>query len=275
VRNAVDHAIESPDERIAAGKPRGGAVRVRCVELGGSQVAVSVEDDGRGIDREAVARRAGRAIADDRELLAVLATPGFSTRDVASRTSGRGLGMDIVKRIAVDVLGGELAVASERGAGTAFTLRVPVTISVVEVFSFECGPQAFVVPVSTVDEIFELAPGEAMQPPAARGARSPMRMIERRGHAVPLLSLGATLAIDNGAGARKAILTRRAGEPVAFAVDRMLGRHEVVVRPIDDPLVRVPGVTGATDLGTGTPTLVLDLGALELAVLELAARGEA
>ena len=264
VRNAVDHAIELPEERIARGKPRIGTVRVRCAAIGGTHVELAVEDDGRGIDREAIARRAGRPIEDDRDLLAALARPGFSTRDVATRTSGRGLGMDIVKRIAVEILGGELTLVTTPGAGTVFTLRVPLTISVVEVFAFECGAQAFVVPVAAVDEIIELPADLATEPPRRRGERVPVRMLDRRGHAVPLLSLGTVLAIDSGDGARKAIVTRRAGEPVAFAVDRMLGRHEVVVRPVDDPLVRVPGISGATDLGTGRPTLVLDLGALDL-----------
>ncbi len=264
VRNAVDHAIELPEERVARGKSRTGTVRVRCAALGGTHVELAVEDDGRGIDRAAIARRAGHAIGDDRDLLAALVQPGFSTRDIATRTSGRGLGMDIVKRIATEILGGELALVTAPGVGTVFTLRVPLTISVIEVFAFECGAQAFVVPVAAVDEIIELPADLATEPPRRRGERVPVRMLDCRGHAVPLLSLGTVLAIDPGDGARKAIVTRRAGEPVAFAVDRMLGRHEVVVRPIDDPLVRVPGISGATDLGTGRPTLVLDLGALDL-----------
>ena len=261
VRNAVDHALESADERVARGKPRTGTVHVRCSEISGNRVEIVVEDDGRGIDRAAIAQRVGHPIDDDRELLAVIAAPGFSTRTVATRTSGRGLGMDIVKRIAVDVLGGELTLATVLGAGTAFTLRVPLTIAVVDVFSFECGSQAFVVPVSTIEEIFELSAEPAMQPPMSAGTASPVRMLERRGHAVPVMSLGTLLAIDSGANARKAIVIRRDGAPVAFAVDRMLGRHEVVVRPIDDPLVKWPGISGATDLGDGRPTLVLDLAA--------------
>lgn len=262
VRNAVDHAIESPEARTAAGKPRTGLVRVTCTEIGGNRLELAVEDDGRGIDRAAVARRANRAIDDDRELLDVLAAPGFSTRHEPSHTSGRGLGMDIVKRIATGELGGELLVASTLGAGTQFTLRVPLTIAVVEVFSFVCGAQTFVVRVSSVEEILELARDQSIAPPADARDPSPIRMIERRGRAISVVSLGTLLAIDSGAGASKAIVTRHAGEPVAFAVDRMLGRHEVVVRPIDDTLVKVRGIAGATDLGDGRPTLMLDLDAL-------------
>ncbi|MEO8698558.1 MAG: chemotaxis protein CheW [Kofleriaceae bacterium] len=266
VRNAVDHAIETPDERVASGKSRAGTVRVTCSEEGANRIAVVVEDDGRGIDRETVGRRSNRSVENDAELLDVITTPGFSTRTEATRTSGRGLGMDIVRRIAVNELGGELALATTLGAGSRFTLRVPLTIAVVDVFSFECGPQAFVVPVSMVEEIFELAPDQIMAPPASREPR--IHLLERRGRALPLLSLGVVLAIDSGAGARKAMVVRQNGEAIGFTVDRMLGRHEVVVRPIDDPLVSVPGVAGATDLGDGQPTLVLDLAALGARVRE-------
>jgi two-component system chemotaxis sensor kinase CheA len=262
VRNAVDHAIEPAEERVARGKPRAGTVAVSCFDVGGNRLELVVRYDGRGIDRRAIAARAGRAVADDADLLEVLTTPGFSTRDVATRTSGRGLGMDIVHRIATQDLGGELAIATTPGAGTAFTLRVPLTIAVVEVFSFACGRQTFVVPVAAVDEIFELSPGQDVLPPAAPGATAPVYLVERRGQPVPLRSLGTLLAIDSGAAARKAIVIRRQGVPVGFTVDRMIGRHEVVVRPVDDALLKVPGIAGATDLGDGLPTLVLDLHAL-------------
>jgi two-component system, chemotaxis family, sensor kinase CheA len=263
VRNAVDHAIEPPDERAARGKPRAGTVTVSCLEVGGNRLELVVRDDGRGIDRRAIEARAGRPIGGAADLLDVLVSPGFSTRDVATRTSGRGLGMDIVRRIATLDLGGELAMATAPGAGTAFTLRVPLTIAVVDVFSFVCGAQTFVVPVSSVDEIFELRPDQDVAPPAPAGPRAPVRVAERRGEAIPLRSLGALLAIDPGATARKAIVIRRQGAAIGFTVDRMVGRHEVVVRPVDDALVKVPGIAGSTDLGDGRPTLVLDLNALD------------
>ena len=262
VRNAVDHAIEPAEERVARGKPRAGTVKVSCSSVGASQLELVVEDDGRGIDRVAIAARSGRAIADDADLLDVLTSPGFSTRDVVTRTSGRGLGMDIVRRIATGDLGGELAVSTAPGVGTVFTLCVPLTIAVIEVFSFVCGRQTFVVPVSSVEEIFELRAGQDVLPPAAPGASSPVRLAERRGQAIALRSLGAMLEIDDGAEARKAIVIRRQGASVGFTVDRMLGRHEVVVRPVDDVLLKVPGIAGSTDLGDGRPTLVLDLYAL-------------
>jgi two-component system chemotaxis sensor kinase CheA len=167
--------------------------------------------------------------------------------------------MDIVRRIAVGELGGEISMTTSPDVGTSFTLRVPVTIAVMDVFSFQCGTESFVVPAVVVEEIFELAPGMIVVPP---NASSRVSLLERRGRAIPVVSLGAVLAIDNGEHARKAFVIRRAGEPIAFTVDRMIGRQEVVVRAIDDPLVKVPGIAGATDLGDGRPTLVLDLNAL-------------
>jgi two-component system chemotaxis sensor kinase CheA len=262
VRNAVDHAIEPAGERAAKGKPATGTVTVRCHDLGTNRLELVVRDDGKGIDRRAIAARAGRAVDSEADLLDVLTAPGFSTRDEVTRTSGRGLGMDIVRRIATADLGGELSVSTTPGVGTAFTLRVPLTIAVIEVFSFVCGRQTFVVPVSSVEEIFEVGAGRDVLPPATANAASPIRLTERRGQAVPVRSLGSLLAIDDGAAARKAIVVRRQGAPFAFTVDRMLGRHEVVVRPVEDALVKVPGITGSTDLGDGQPTLVLDLYAL-------------
>jgi len=246
------------------GKPATG-----CLELStywqGDHLAVTVSDDGRGIDRERVAERAGRpAPSTSEELLALLAAPGLTTRDEVTTTSGRGLGMDIVKRIAVDQLRGDLTLDTEPGRGTRFTVRVPLTITIVDAFSFSCAGQSFVVPVSMVDEILEVDRARLRRPPVSQGQeRAPIGLLDRRGETVPICDLEACLELGRPAsGASKAILVRRNGRPFAFAVDRMLGQHEVVVRPVEDPLVRVAGVTGSTDLGDGRPVLVIDLVAL-------------
>ena len=264
IRNAVDHAIEPVEGRIAVGKPRAGLVRVTCRDVSGNQLEITVSDDGHGIDRADVARRSKRPVDDDHDLLDVLTQAGFSTRDVVSRTSGRGVGMEIVRRVIVGDLGGELSLQTSPGVGTTFRMRIPLTIAIIDVFSFECGPQAFVVPVASVEEIFELSSESRISPPAPGSPRAAMSLVERRGHALPLVSLGALLDIDSGARAQKALVVRRNGEAIAFAVDRMLGRHEVIVRTIDDPLAQAPGVAGATDLGDGRPTLLLDLTELGL-----------
>jgi len=239
-------------------------LRIACRAHSNTRLELTVSDDGRGIDRQAVARKAGKPVPEsEAALLELLCMPGLSTRDVATTTSGRGMGMEIVKRVVVDELGGELELASELGTGTTFTLRVPLTIAIVDAFAFECAGQRFVVPVSTVDEIVEVDRAEAVAVPTNADGRPNLDIILRRGHAVPVVRLASVFRMthDPGAG-QKAIIVRRAGLPIAFAVDRMLGQQEVVIRPMNDALVRVPGVSGATDLGDGRPTLVLDLVAL-------------
>jgi len=265
VRNAVDHAIETPDERLRRNKPEEGLLRITCGARSNTRLEITISDDGRGIDRAAVARKAGRPTpSDDAGLLDLLCIPGLSTRDVVTTTSGRGMGMEIVKRTIVDELGGELEVHSQFGQGTTFTLRVPLTISIVDAFSFECGAQRFVVPVTMVDEIIEVDANELVQVPANDDGSPALDIISRRGIALPMIQLAEVFKLQTEARAntRKAIVVRRAGAPMAFAVDRMLGQQEVVIRPLKDVLVRAPGVSGATDLGDGRPTLVLDLIAL-------------
>ncbi len=266
VRNAVDHAVETPADRRLAGKPEEAVVRVSCVARTSAQLEVVVSDDGRGVDGAAVAKRAGReAPGSDAALLELLCLPGLSTQSAASTVSGRGMGMDIVRRIVVEDLGGELVLRTSPGAGTSFTLRVPLTLAVLDAFAFECVGQRYVAALSSVDEILEIDPSRVSYAPSPReqGARASVGMIERRGETIPLVDLDRAL----GSGGRRepalrALVVRRDGEAMAFGIDRMLGQQEVVVRPLADPLLRVPGVSGATDLGDGSPTLVLDLLAL-------------
>jgi two-component system chemotaxis sensor kinase CheA len=135
---------------------------------------------------------------------------------------------------------------------------VPLSISVVDAFSFVCGGQRFVTPVVTVEEIIEIDPREVVEGVALPGQR-PVRLVRRRGRAVPLLSLASVFAMPASGLEAKALVVRRGDDTMAFAIERMLGQQEVVVRPLNDSLIKVPGVSGATDLGDGQPTLVLDL----------------
>jgi two-component system chemotaxis sensor kinase CheA len=275
LRNAVDHAIELPEERRERGKPEEGHVRVSCLEHAGSQLELVIEDDGRGIDRERVAARAGVSVpTTDEELLALITRSGLSTLDKATQTSGRGLGMDIVKRIAVGELGGELRLETRPGAGSKFTLRVPLSITIMDAFSLACGDETFVVPVNTVDDLVEIAPDAVTQTPEPQQRAQHVRLLRHRGGTMPLFRLSALLGLPTSSAVRpKAMIVRRQAELFAFEVDRMLGKQEVVVRPVKDPLVSVVGVSGSTDLGDGRPTLVLDL--LGLLRLERTARAGA
>lgn len=273
VRNAVDHAIEPAAERRAAGKPVEGHIRVSCFERGNGQLELSVSDDGRGVDREAVARHAGRPVPEsDGALLDLLATPGLSTAAQTTTTSGRGMGVDIVRRIVED-LGGELRLETRPGAGTTFTMRVPLSLTIIDAFSFRASHQSYVVPVSIVEEIIEVDLARVTAAPWSARGDVTLELYERRGEPVPLVRLAALLSpgVPAEAGAPKAIVVRRGAAPFAFLVDRMLGQQEVVVRPVDDPLVAAPGIAGATDLGDGRPTLVLDLAALSARLLRAGA----
>ncbi|WP_075009204.1 chemotaxis protein CheA [Stigmatella aurantiaca] len=263
VRNAVDHAIEAPAERLAAGKPEEGVLRLGCHTRVSGRLELSLSDDGRGVDAAAVAARAGVPVPGaGTELLDLLCRPGLSTRQAADATSGRGMGMDIVKRIVVEQLGGALHLETRPGQGTTFTLSVPLTITIVEAFIFECATLRYAVAVSTVEEIIEVDPTRIVHPPGE--AQGGAALVDRRGVAVPLVHLAQLLRREGGRDgfAPKAFIVQQRGLPVAFAVDRLLGQQEIVLRPLEDPLVRVPGVAGATDLGDGQPTLVLDLPAL-------------
>jgi two-component system, chemotaxis family, sensor kinase CheA len=263
LRNAVDHAIEHPADRVRAGKPEDGVVRVTCRDFSDNQLELVVADDGRGLDAEAIAHKAGAPVPrTPAELLELISRPGFSTAERITQTSGRGVGMDIVRRIVVDELGGDLRVETRRGAGTTFTLRVPLSLTIVDALTFECGTERFVVPVSAVEALIEVDAGEVVEAPRpARGdAASAVRMLRRHAETLPLVRLDAVLGLGGSAPAHpKAIVIRRDGAPFAFEVDRMLGQQEVVIRPVADPLVQVEGVSGSTDLGDGRPTLVLDL----------------
>lgn len=261
VRNAIDHAIEPPAERVALGKAGRGCITVACIEHSNTELELRISDDGRGIDGARVARKAGRAAPrTPHELLEILTLPGFSTVEQATSNSGRGMGMDIVRRIAVSALGGTLTLQTELGVGSTFTLRIPLSLSIVDSFTFACAGQTFVVPVSMVEEIIDLAAAPIVAPPAPKSRSNDIRLIERRGQAIPLLPLARLFALPGDqTAASKALIVRRAGEPFAFAIDRMFGQQEIVVRPLEDPLVKVTGVSGATDLGDGRPTLVLDL----------------
>ncbi|MEO8874753.1 MAG: chemotaxis protein CheW [Polyangiaceae bacterium] len=271
VRNAVDHAIEDPAYRLRIGKPEEGLLRISCKAHSNTRLEMTVTDDGRGVDREQVARRVDRELTTDAALLDALCRAGLSTRDQATTTSGRGMGMDIVKRIVVEQLGGELSMKTEPGAGTTFTLRVPLSVAIVDAFTMECANQRFVVPISMVEEILEIDQSKVRYGPSRNASEAVERrerpgILERRGETIPLVDLAAVLHLPLSTSARmpttQAILVRSNGEPIAFSLDRVIGQQEAVVRPLVDPLVQAPGVAGATDLGDGKPTIVLDLVAL-------------
>jgi two-component system chemotaxis sensor kinase CheA len=276
VRNAVDHGIEDAETRRARGKPDDGVVRVEASSTSSAMLEISICDDGGGIDPAAVAYRANKPVPRDAAaLLDIVTAPGFSIRDNATTTSGRGLGLDIVRHT-MEALGGSLELENRPGQGTTWRMRAPLTIAIVDAFAFEAGRERYLAPISVVDAIIEIDPAHVVRPPA-RADDEAVGLLHARGDVMPLASLRQALGLSRWAEEEtKAMIVRRAGARFAFGIARMLGRHEVLVRPLGDPLVRVPGVTGSADLGDGRPTLVLDLPGLtgRLARLVPGPRGE-
>lgn len=263
VRNAVDHALESTAERKEKNKEEAGTLTILCDDSSGTSLVLTIKDDGRGIDKEMVARKAGKAVAkNDEELLSQITIPGLSTRENVTTTSGRGMGMDIVKKT-IELLGGVFSLKTTKDVGTTFTLKVPVSITIIDVFSFTSNGQTFVAPVAMVEEIIEINPNQMINSPVLKTGPKP-RLIQHRGEAVPFFALDTLLnkMPDSANLPKKAFIVQRGDSTLAFGVDKLLGQQEVVVRPLDDKLFRISGMSGATDLGDGLPTLVLDLATL-------------
>jgi two-component system chemotaxis sensor kinase CheA len=261
VRNAVSHGLESPVERRAVGKPETGSLTLSAANVG-DVVTLEIADDGRGIDPRRVAARARdmglpvpEGALDSTALLGILCTPGFSTRDEADRASGRGVGMDVV-RSAVRELGGALTLDTAPGEGTRFLIELPLTLAIADAILASVGPQTFAVPQSMVREVIEVDP-------ASLKALENHEIAQHRGAALPILRLGRVFGLASVPRQRLHVFVIGQGlSAVGVAVDRILGQREIVVRPMTDALVKVEGVTGATDLGDGKVVLILDLSRL-------------
>ena len=264
VRNAVSHGVETPEERVAAGKPPEATLLLRARAVGDA-VDIQIRDDGRGIDAAKVATRAEAAgspipvAVDEAGLLQLLCTPGFSTRDEADRAAGRGVGMAVVDSTIRD-LGGSLSLATQVGVFSQFTLRLPLTLSIAETLVVSAGAQLCAVPQSSITEVVQLPTPELRTINQAE-------VVPYRGGLIPILRLRDLFRLERGDHGHLTLLilaTERGA--VGLAIDGIRGQREVVVRPIQDPLIRVPGVSGATELGDGRPVLILDVATLALAM---------
>jgi len=188
-------------------------------------------------------------------LLALLCTPGFSIRERADRASGRGVGLDVVKS-AVQELGGSLTLTTQPGHGACFTVRLPLTLAITDALTVQVGTQTFAVPQGAVLEVLELQAGQVT-------VLENNEILSFRGGALPLLRLANLFALeDTGDGRRHVLVVGSGGNRAALVVDRVLGLREVVVRALTDPLVKSPGLAGATELGDGRVVLILDVAGL-------------
>jgi two-component system chemotaxis sensor kinase CheA len=262
VRNAVSHGLETVGERTAKGKPPEGKLTLRAA-TSGENVLIEIADDGRGVDAERVAARArerglitGDVRLDEALLLKLICAPGFSTRDEADRASGRGVGMDVVCST-VEELGGTLTLATEKERGTRFRVELPLTLAIADAIIATVGGQRFAFPQTVVREVIEV---EASSVKVLENNE----IVPYRGGVLPLVRLARLFGLEETTGDSFHVFVIGGGaSAVGLAVERAVGQREVVVRGLNDPLVKVAGVAGATDLGDGRVVLILDVAALK------------
>lgn len=270
VRNAIDHGIEAPETRRAAGKDPCGTVTLRAFHEAGSLV-VQVADDGAGIDRARVAEKAVALglVADpsrltDDDVVRALCAPGLSTSDAVTEISGRGVGMDVVRRN-VEALRGALAVESAPGRGTTMTVRLPLTLTIIQGFRVEVAGDTFIAPLDAVVECLAL-PDDAHAGPCGTG------VVNLRGRPLPFVRLRELFGVEGPPPGREHVVVVQHGATLAgLGVDALLGECSAVIKPLGPMLRDLPGVAGSSILGNGRVALILDTSGLLREALRRAA----
>ena len=273
VRNSVDHGIESPEVRVAAGKPAKGTLTLRAFHQGGN-IIIEVVDDGAGLNREKIlakARERGMAVSDsmpDQDVWQLIFEAGFSTAAVVTDVSGRGVGMDVVKRN-IRALGGRVEIESALGHGTRIRVRLPLTLAILDGLSVNVGGELFIVPLTCVVESLQPR-AEDVKTVSGRG-----RVVQVRGEYLPVVALHElfniapqTSEVHRGI----VVIIEAEGRKIAMFVDALVGQHQVVIKSLETNYRRVHGISGATIMGDGTVALILDAVAIgQSAEPELAA----
>ncbi|MCP8462634.1 chemotaxis protein CheA [Pseudomonas sp. ZM23] len=272
VRNSIDHGIETPAERLAAGKPAQGSVKLAASHQGGS-VVVEISDDGRGLSRERIlakAREKGLAVHDgmsDGEVWQLIFMPGFSTAETVTELSGRGVGMDVVRRN-IQAMGGRIDIDSAPGMGTRMCIRLPLTLAILDGLIVAVEKVNYVIPLTYIVESLQARADDV------RGmAGDEAAVIRVRGEYLPLFSLHELLHIDaQPLPPERAIVVILESEGKSFAlqVDELVGQQQVVIKSLEQNFRRIDGIAGATIMGDGSVALILDVDALP----RLAAQGE-
>ena len=260
VRNSLDHGIELPEQRREAGKATTGTLSLRAAHHGGN-IVIEVEDDGRGLNRERlIAKAIERGIhasesMPDSEAWQLIFAPGFSTAEVVTDVSGRGVGMDVVKRN-IDALGGRVDLWSQPGIGTRISIRLPLTLAILDGMTVEVGGNIFIIPLASIRESLQ-ARIEDMRSIAGQG-----RVLQIRGDYLPVLSLATAFSLTGRTNSPIdgiAIVVESGREVFALHVDAILGQQQVVIKSLEQNYRRVDGIAGATILGDGRVALILDL----------------
>ena len=262
IRNAVDHGIESPADRLAAGKSEEGTIRLSAEHRGG-RIVIEVKDDGAGINSERVLKKArekglvgAEAMLSEDEIGNLIMLPGFSTAETVSDISGRGVGMDVARSNIQDI-GGRISLKSERGRGMTIQLALPLTLAVMDGMVIKTGQQTYVMPLSSIVECLRPARSDISNLIGTRG------MLQLRGEFVPLVHLGDLLDISSTAGdsGESVVIITDAGEGSRFGlvVDELCGHQQVVIKSIEESYGPVPGIAAATILGNGRVAFILDV----------------
>ena len=262
VRNSLDHGIETPEKRVAAGKNPKGTLTLKASHQGGN-VVIEVIDDGGGLNRDKIlskAKEKGIPVSDnitDHEVWQLIFAPGFSTADQVTDVSGRGVGMDVVKRN-IEGLGGKVELESSTGFGTRTIIRLPLTLAILDGMSVGVGGETFIIPLTAIVE--SLQP----QPEDIRTMAGDSRMVHIRGEYLPFISLGEVFDLSGVEDVTKGIVMVIESEEgkAALFVDELLGQHQVVIKSLEANYRKVPGISGATIMGDGSVAMILDLSAV-------------
>jgi len=261
IRNAIDHGIEPPAQRKKKGKPASGTVTVRAVHQGAS-IVIEVIDDGAGLDRDRVAevaRKKELALEPeklaDRELFQLIFEPGFSTAAAISDLSGRGVGMDVVRRN-VQALRGNVSISSQRGAGSTVHIRLPLTLAIIEGFGVGVGEESYVIPLDQVLECVDLST-------QARDSDYGTGVMELRGEPVPYLQLRDHFQLGGSRATRQnVVVVQHNAKRAGLVVDTLFGATQTVIKPLAHLFKDVSGVSGSAIMGNGRVALILDVPAL-------------
>ena len=264
VRNSLDHGIELPEKRLAAGKNSVGNLILSAEHQGGN-ICIEVTDDGAGLNRERILAKAAsqgltvsESMSDD-EVAMLIFAPGFSTAEQVTDVSGRGVGMDVVKRN-IQEMGGHVEIQSKQGTGTTIRILLPLTLAILDGMSVRVADEVFILPLNAVME--SLQPREADLHPLAGGER----VLEVRGEYLPIVELWK---VFNVAGAKTeatqgiVVILQSGGRRYALLVDQLIGQHQVVVKNLESNYRKVPGISAATILGDGSVALIVDVSALQ------------
>jgi two-component system, chemotaxis family, sensor kinase CheA len=264
IRNAIDHGIARPEARRAQGKPERGLVRLTAFPTG-NHVVITVEDDGGGIDPHRILAKAREkglvedeldAEYDRKEILDLIFLPGFTTSETVTEISGRGVGMDVVKRN-VSRLSGMIDIETETGVGTTFILTLPITLAIIKALIIEASGRRFAVPLGSVLEVMRVRP-EQIETIETR------EVMAIRNETIPLLRLSDAFSLPQAVQQEThfVVLVGLAERRLGLVVDRLRGQQEIVIKPLGSRLSDTPGIAGATELGDKIVVLVLDVESL-------------